>query len=68
VTDILPSGLKLITNVYSRNLSSSCNVWYPYEISGQKVKFIIDKNWNKSGGCQREEIRYFAVLVSPEDM
>lgn len=65
VTDILPSGLKLITNVYSRNLSSSCNVWYPYEVSGQKVKFIIDKNWNKSGGCQREEIRYFARVSQP---
>jgi hypothetical protein len=65
ITDILPSGLKLLTNTYNRGIEGSCGVWYPYEVSGQKVKFIIDKNWNKSGGCSREDIRYFARVSQP---
>lgn len=65
ITDILPSGLKLLTNVYSRGLETSCNTWYPYEVQGQKVKFIIDKNWNKSGNCNREDIKYFARVSQP---
>ena len=65
ITDILPSGLKLLTNTYSRNIEASCSVWYPYENQGQKVKFIIDKNWNKSGNCNRDYISYFARVSQP---
>jgi hypothetical protein len=65
ITDILPSGLKLLTNIYNRGLETNCNTWYPYAVQGQKVKFIIDKNWNKSGNCNREDIKYFARVSQP---
>ncbi len=65
ISDILPSGLKLLTSTYSRNMSASCSVWYPYAVEGQKVEFIIDKNWNKAGDCQREYISYFARVSQP---
>lgn len=65
ITDILPSGLKLLTSVYSQDLSINCNTWYPYEVQGQKVKFIVDKNWGKSGKCNREYIRYYARVSQP---
>lgn len=65
ISDILPSGLKLLTSTYSRNMSASCSVWYPYAAEGQKVEFIIDKNWNKAGDCQREYVSYFARVSQP---
>jgi len=65
ISDLLPSGLKLLTSTYSRNQAVNCSVWYPYTVEGQKVKFIIDKNWNKSGDCKREYISYFARVSQP---
>lgn len=60
VSDLLPSGLRPITSVYSFGLDSA-NVWYPYEISGQKVSFCIGK------GDKNKIINYYARVVSGGD-
>jgi hypothetical protein len=59
VTDILPSGLRPITSVYSFGLDTS-NIWYPYEINGQKVSFCIGKG-------NKNNINYYARVVSAGD-
>jgi len=57
ISDILPSGLKPITGAY--NLSSDTeNVWFPYEINGQKVSFCVSK------GQVNKPINYYARVVS----
>ncbi|MFA4999905.1 MAG: alpha-2-macroglobulin family protein [Patescibacteria group bacterium] len=65
ITDILPSGLKLISNTYRYGLEADCGIRYPYEVSGQKVKFIVDKNWNKDPRCQKDYFSYFARISQP---
>lgn len=65
ITDILPSGLKLSTDIYRADMEAVCGTWYPYASEGQKVRFILDKNWNKSGKCRPEYIRYFVRVSQP---
>ncbi len=60
VSDLLPSGLKPITSVYSLGLDST-NIWYPYEINGQKVSFCLGK------GSKDNVINYYARVVSGGD-
>ena len=60
VSDLLPSGLKPITSVYSLGLDST-NIWYPYEINGQKVSFCLGK------GNKDNVINYYARVVSSGD-
>ena len=60
VSDLLPSGLRPITSVYSFGLDTG-NVWYPYEINGQKISFCIGKE-NKS-----DTINYYARVISSGD-
>jgi len=60
VSDLLPSGLRPITSVYSFGLSTS-DVWYPYEINGQKISFCVGKE-NTSN-----TINYYARVVSSGD-
>lgn len=57
VSDLLPSGLKPITSVYTLGLSTD-NVWYPYEIDGQKVSFCVGK------GQVNKPINYYARVIS----
>lgn len=66
VTDLLPSGLQLVSNLYDRGLSSGvCGIRYPYEVNGQKVKFIIGQSWNKDRLCSNSGyFRYFARVTS----
>lgn len=60
ITDILPSGLIPMTNYYRPGYSYNCNIWYPYNTDGQKVKYQIDKNW-KSWHCS-SYIGYYAKV------
>ncbi len=45
VTDVLPSGLEAVTNLYRRNIQDK-DVTYPYEVDGQRVKFCVYKRGN----------------------
>lgn len=60
VSDLLPSGLKPITSVYSLGLDYQ-NIWYPYEINGQKISFCIGK------GNKDKTINYYARVVTAGD-
>jgi hypothetical protein len=63
VTDLLPSGLKIVTNPYMRGRDYSICSCYPYEIDGQKNKFYFNKSWMDSicGG----NYKYYARVISP---
>lgn len=60
VSDLLPSGLKVITKLYSRGLSDQENVWYPYDVTGQQVNFCVNKSIDKP-------ILYYARVISTGD-
>lgn len=60
VTDYLPAGLKIVSKPYSRGISDQ-NVWYPYEINGQRISFCVSK------GSSGKPIRYYARVVSKGD-
>ncbi|KKQ28136.1 MAG: Alpha-2-macroglobulin domain protein [Candidatus Magasanikbacteria bacterium GW2011_GWC2_37_14] len=59
ITDVLPSGLILMTKLGNENYSAggkgSCFL-YPYQSNGQEVKFIIHRRWSN---CSTE-LHYFA--------
>ncbi|MFH1235693.1 MAG: Ig-like domain-containing protein [Parcubacteria group bacterium] len=56
ITDYLPAGLKLLSNLSSRNLSYDRLLEYPYEVNGQAVKF-----W--TGKPRSSEFFYYAVVI-----
>lgn len=60
VSDLLPSGLRPITSIYSFGLDST-KTWYPYEINGQKVSFCV------GNGSKEKTINYYARVVSGGD-
>lgn len=59
ITDVLPSGLMPVTNLYVRGQSYNCHYWYPYNTDGQKVKYRIYSSW-KSDYCGGNYISYYA--------
>lgn len=59
ITDILPSGLLPVTKLYRGGGGSDCHYWYPYHREGQKVKYMINKNW-RSTYCGGSYIIYYA--------
>lgn len=59
VTDLLPSGLKIITKLYDRGIKHDTTLRYPYEINGQKIKFSWWKNSRNSS------FTYYARVVAP---
>jgi len=65
ITDLLPSGLSVMTNLYSRGGSYSCSDYYPFAVDGQTVKFIIEKNWNSDPNCRQDYFSYYARIVNP---
>ena len=60
VSDLLPSGLKIVTKLYSRGIYNPQEVAYPYEVSGQKVSFCVAKSISKP-------ILYYARVASAGD-
>ncbi len=59
ITDILPSGLLPITKLYRGGGSYDCHYWYPYNREGQKVKYMISRNWRNTF-CGASYITYYA--------
>lgn len=59
ITDILPSGLAPIINIYSRDRSYNCHYWYPYNSDGQMVKYRIHRDW-RNDYCGGNYIVYYA--------
>ncbi len=57
ITDLLPSGLKVVTTPYTLGLPTT-NIYYPYEINGQRVSFCVSKN---SVG---NTINYYARVIN----
>ena len=71
ITDLLPSGLKPITRTYTPYWGSDggnwkCNVYFPSDINGQKLSFIVYKNLMHSG-CEGGYISYFARVSNKGD-
>jgi hypothetical protein len=64
VSDILPSGLKIVTNPYQRTKDYRCGVYYPYQINGQTNKFRISKEVNFSY-CNKPYFTYYARVAGP---
>jgi hypothetical protein len=64
ITDLLPSGLALLTDTYSRGGNYSCTDYYPYDAGGQTVKFMLWKNWNSNPNCPRDYFSYHAHVVN----
>jgi len=64
VTDLLPSGLQLLTSSYRRGIKDYCGIRYPYESWNQRIKFLItgDENWEY---CHQNYFRYYARVVNP---
>lgn len=58
ITDILPAGLLPANKVYIGQKNNDCHYYYPYYLEGQKVKFMLSKNW-RNGICS-DYIKYFA--------
>ncbi|MDD5342586.1 MAG: polymorphic toxin-type HINT domain-containing protein [Patescibacteria group bacterium] len=68
VVDYLPSGLRPITQLYNRNLTTEevCNpLWYPTKIVDQAAYFTIYKDFDKTDKCTNRTINYYARVVSP---
>lgn len=66
IIDLVPSGLEPITSRYSYYRlrgNYSCSR-HPYEVDGQKVKFLLYKNWNKFSNCS-DYFKYYARVVNP---
>ncbi|MFA6098085.1 MAG: polymorphic toxin-type HINT domain-containing protein [Patescibacteria group bacterium] len=55
LTDYLPAGLKLLTNITSRGLDYDQQLGFPYEVNGQAVKF-----WT---GKPAKAFHYYAIVV-----
>lgn len=64
VTDILPSGLKVITKPYWRGLSYNCGYRYPYGQDGNKVKFGVFRSDVNSTHCRLPYFKYYARVAS----
>jgi hypothetical protein len=74
VTDIAPSGLRPITNLYNFNIPPDNQRVYPYEIDGQKVSFCVYSNSPRqiyyyarvvNGGAFKAEDALIQSLISP---
>jgi hypothetical protein len=68
VVDYLPSGLRPITQIYEKRLSSGTNcdgVWYPSKIVDNAVYFTISKGFDHP--CANRTINYYARAVSRGD-
>ncbi|MFA4930818.1 MAG: alpha-2-macroglobulin family protein [Patescibacteria group bacterium] len=64
IRDILPSGLKPVTRTYPTDpyyysAAEQCQIYYPYDILGQKVSLLIWDDW-RANWCGKDYISYFA--------
>ena len=63
VSDILPSGLEILTSTYHPGLKADCHLRYPYSINGQELKFFISKDWQKNDLCAGNTDAYFSYFA-----
>ena len=63
ITDILPSGLEIITSTYHYGLKADCHLRYPYNIKGQEISFFINKDWQQSDLCVGITDGYFSYFA-----
>ncbi len=59
LTDYLPAGLKILTNLWSRYIGWENETRYPYEVDGQAVKFWTSKT--------TLPFHYYAIVISKGD-
>ncbi|MDP2685522.1 MAG: polymorphic toxin-type HINT domain-containing protein [bacterium] len=59
LTDYLPSGLKILTNLRSRYIGYDNETRYPYEVDSQAVKFWTNEN--------TEPFHYYAIVINKGD-
>lgn len=55
ITDYLPSGLSVLTNPYTRGLSTDMQYSHPYEVNGQTAKFY--------SSASNREMWYYALVT-----
>lgn len=70
VVDYLPSGLRLITNIWERGLSwgSMCNhTWYPSKVIDNAAYFYLYRSSDRNWYCPDLTINYYARVVSKGD-
>jgi hypothetical protein len=65
IYDILPSGLKIIPDVYSRNLIDHCGTAYPIGVKGQINKFLSRKYFDHNISLCGDVLTYYARVISP---
>lgn len=65
ITDLLPSGLKLISNMYGRGLEYGCSTYYPDQVNGQAIRFSLWQDWAKYSCNKGDYIRYYARVIAP---
>lgn len=63
ITDILPAGFRYVRSDFVEDADS--HMWYPDEVTGQKVVFGYYYNKNSKFNKSRGSITYYAVAVSP---
>jgi uncharacterized protein YfaS (alpha-2-macroglobulin family) len=63
LTDLLPSGLKLVTRLYDPSYADAHCMSYPFEVNGQKVKFYVSKTWPNDASCGKE-LHYFVRVFT----
>ncbi|XOU94676.1 MAG: polymorphic toxin-type HINT domain-containing protein [Candidatus Kerfeldbacteria bacterium] len=59
LTDYLPSGLKMLSNLHAWSIGWTSDTRYPYEIDGQAVKFWTSRT--------TEPFHYYAIVISKGD-
>ncbi|MFA6524644.1 MAG: alpha-2-macroglobulin family protein [Patescibacteria group bacterium] len=47
VTDYVPAGLAIVTNPYQSMFNGDYDASWPYRVDGQKISFLLWKDWNK---------------------
>ena len=63
ITDILPSGLEVLTSTYHPGVKADCHLRYPYNVKGQEISFFINKDWQKIDLCAGITDGYFSYFA-----
>jgi len=62
LTDLLPSGLRLVSAPYQWGQEYGCEYGHPYEVDGNRLKFRLYEGWGKY--CGAIYLKYYARVVS----
>lgn len=69
IVDSLPSGLKITSPVdlFSPWISSWCSGNYPFEVNGQTIKFMVDRDFQKSPKNYDNAYNYYGYACELKD-